>query len=567
MSSAALRRHRPECTLSKEPYRDFLSLLACLGGSVPGDTLYRASRTAYQWNEQGAVVPDVSCNLPGFLTNISTLEQIVRTVQISGSGVVTLSPQHAGFNNLKSDGSPFWASRQFQMSPSLQEFITRDLQPWKIDSEMLLSYWKKVAVRLLTHTFPVEQIDPQSIRRGQVYTPLLQPFLGEFIISNFARTQECNRLIALCIGASKFGAKGSKELALYTAQQLVHDGTPPHVAGQVQLRQLQLRQLWGEQIIMPSAVPPTNPSLNALQGRFSIIIAQQHIEDGYIGKPWSYLSWKPLHAAQPSRIEQIVEADILYLKGKLYRFSGNFTAAQQCFELIAGQIPSPPSLFRVKLQLAAVYAELGFWQKGHSILGTLQSVSEAQARLIQLSTAELALSECLDATSFDKLESAEALFRGLYNSYLQQDIDSRAKPFRRNLFRACVGLAIIRHLQSRSENRIGLINALGYWRTAKAAARECLIPEKGFPDLICCLASAEILLRLSDATADEELERVAEISDRLDIGRLQQRFTMTSLGTRWADLVNDWLESRGRHRALPRWVECISSGGAEDPWP
>lgn len=57
--------------------------------------------------------------------------------------------------------------------------------------------------------------------------------------------------------------------------------------------------------------------------------------------------------------------------------------------------------------------------------------------------------------------------------------------------------------------------------------------------MVCCLATAEVLIRLSDPSATVELEKAVEIRDRLEGAGKQYRYAIANLGTRWADLVND----------------------------
>lgn len=550
-SSASLRRHRPDCLLSSEPYRDFLSLLACLGGSVPGDVFHRASSPASCWNEKGSPAHESLDGLPDFLANTSTLSEIIRAVQ--GVGVVQLEPC-----SIESDTvSPRWVSYLFRISPVLQEFIPRDLRPWKVDGETLLDSWKRQAVILLALTFPIEYIDRKFIQRGRAYTALLRPFLGDFLVTNFARSTQCARLVQACLTASKFSKKTDQELLLSTARRMISESgqTQSTLAIQLRLREQKVAQLFGGRLSNFSLPFPATNFGRALEAEVLLLRAQQDIEDGFVSRPCGYLHWKPMNAAQPSMIEEISASRITFLRGKLFRFLGDFNSSQKVLQLLTGQHPPPPCLFRIKLHLAAVCGELGLWLEAQQVLDSIQAVSEVQHRLVRLSRAELKLSYSLAVGGED--ECGIDIFRELFHIYAHEDLEHQSKPFRRNLLRCCMGLAIASHLHSRYGNQISLINALGYWQTARAASRACLVNEEGFPDMICYLASAEVRFRLADPVADQDLLRAAEIGDRLEADGMQQRFVMTALGTRWADTLNDWIEAHGKSRILRKWTDSL----------
>lgn len=520
---------------------------------MPGDLIYRASRPAYSWNERGAPSLDTSCELPSFLKDIGMVNEVIRAVQVVGVvQVVEMSSAHEE----PDDGSPLWATSSFRMSPNLQDFILKDLQPWKVDDETLYHFWKRAAAKLLAYAFPVEHIDTKFVQRGRAYTPLLRALLGDLSDTRLVGSRECNRLVLACISGSKFADKADQEFLLSTARQLVSEHAPPVLVRQVQLCQQKIGLLYGRRpftVVFPS---PKTHLENALDAEDLIIRARQDIEDGKLSQPSAYLEWKPLNAAQPSKIESIAASSISLLKGKLLRFSGDFRLSQECLQLLTGQHPPPPNIFQAKLHLAAVCGELGLWEEANRILESICYASRLQRKLVRLSRAEFQLSKLLGVGTDNASESSANIFHDLFDTYIQENLELKAKPFRRNLLRCCLGMAILAHLASRTGNRISQAYALSCWQTAKAACRACLVPEESFPDLVCYLGSAEILLRLADPAANEHLERATRIRDHLERDGLQHRFVFISLGTRWADLLNDWIEAHGRDRVLCRWTEC-----------
>lgn len=526
---------------------------------MPGDMLYRASRPAFCWNERGAQTPDLSCKLPSFLTDISILKEVIRAtcaIGVARLESASLSPAD--------NGIPAWASRQLCISDASRDFLINDLQPWKFGDETLLDSWKKDAIRLVVYSFPVEFIDDRFSQRCQAYAPLLLPFLGHFLVGKFLRSHESNRIISACLSASKFAGKATQERWMSSARQLIYDNTPAHLVWQVELRQIKINQLFGAHAVFRLGPLPVNPLLNALAAERLQLLAQQTIEDGYPQKLSTCFSWKPLNAAHPSRIEEVAASHMNFLRGKAYRFRGHFQASQQCLELLVGQIPKPPCLFQAKLHLAAVYSELSLWERGSRILQSLEHSTPSQRYEVQLCQAELALSKCI-ATGIDgEAREHTQHFNTLFSIFMQQSLKDKAKPFRRKLLRCCMGIAVLIHLQSRTENRINLINALKHWQIARAACRECLVTEEGFPDLVCILGSAEIRLRLLDPDADDDLQHAAEIWCRLNSADIQQRFFLTSIGTSWANLLNDWIEAHGKPRVLPKWADNLAKDASSD---
>lgn len=347
----------------------------------------------------------------------------------------------------------------------------------------------------------------------------------------------------------------TKELAVSTAERLLSSDTPPHITCQVWLRRQTLGQLYGHRLSLPDDLPPPRNSwLNAQHAQFLILTAQQDIEDGAFANIWTYLHWKPLNAAQPSKIEEIVASSLTCLEGKLHRFQGQFVAAQNRLELLNGQLPPPSCEFLVKLHLAAVYSELGLWEGAEKVLKSIRDATGSRSRLAELSRAEVELSKCLARYDPKRWDGCATSFRNLSQSYMREDLKQKSKTMRRNLLRACIGLAIISHLQTgRSDNIISLVDTLGQWQTAIAACRECLISDEGFIDLICYLGSAEVRLRMSDPMADTDLAKAVDIRDRLGGRSMLHRFIFASLGTRWSDMLDDWIEGHGRDRVLSRW--------------
>lgn len=554
-TSASLRRHRPDCVLSAEPYRDFLCLLACLGGLIPGSVLYRASAPAFCWNERGAPTRDDSCDLPGFLKDLNTLNEIIRAVQ--ALGVVQLEPDSG--SGLPESGSPRWASYQFRMMSNHEDFILKDLQPWTVDGETLLDIWKRVALRLLVHAFPVENIDADFYTRGPAYTPLLLRLLkDEFVTEKYVHSKECHRLALICATASKFAGKDDQEFMLSTAEHFTtqDDQTPPSLAYQIQLLLQRKTQVFGGKLSIPPPPRPATNLGNALEAEGLLLTAKQDIEDGNMSKIWSYLHWKPVNVAQPSKLEAIAVAKMSLLSAKLHRLSGDFSSSRRLLHLLVEQHPPLPCqyLLRAKTHLAAVCGELGIWNEGKQVLQSMHNGSTSPNHLIRLSEAEFDLSRSL-ATS-EQYQGDKDAFRNLFDSAVQESLEVNPKSSRRNVLRCCIGLAIIAHLQSRSGNHISLVNAISNWQTAKAACR--LVPEQSFAEMVCCIATAEILLRIPDPSATAELAKAVEIRDRLDASGRQYRFVLATLGTRWADLVNDWIEAHGRARVLRRWQDCVT---------
>jgi hypothetical protein len=237
------------------------------------------------------------------------------------------------------------------------------------------------------------------------------------------------------------------------------------------------------------------------------------------------------------------------MKGKLSRFRGDFESARLYLEPLASQYPAPRIRFSSLLQLAAVFGELGLWDKARSVLDT-EATTVKRGRLLRLATAELDLAQGLDGSSHH-LDSAQAIFTSLSHEY--EELTPTSKGMKRNIFRVCLGLAIISHIKRRQKYWLGLVRALEDWRLAHKACQESSKATEGFPDLICLLSVAEIKESLSDASVDTDLRLAQGIWSHITSQHLEQRFFFTNIGTRWADIVCDWLKQAGKPSVLPRW--------------
>jgi hypothetical protein len=95
-----------------------------------------------------------------------------------------------------------------------------------------------------------------------------------------------------------------------------------------------------------------------------------------------------------------------------------------------------------------------------------------------------------------------------------------------------------------------MIQALSYWQRAYLACRGCLVKWEGFPDVVCLLSMAEIKASLADRSGDADLDHAKEILAQLSRDNVESRFFFANLGTRWAQIICDWLEQAGKPRVL-----------------
>jgi len=373
--------------------------------------------------------------------------------------------------------------------------------------------------------FPAEKLSPAEVRRG----------------------------VEVCLAASTFGDYDNKIAAVRAAERLLSSiptPQPPDLKIVVEAHRQKLSLWAGESIAehIRSLQPASGRKENAYLGEVRLIWAQQLAEDGNISHAWELLQqWAPCNAAQPSGLESVISSRIDFMKGKLSRFRGDFEEARLYLEPLTNQYPAPRIQFSSTLQLAAVYGELGLWEKAREVLN-FDPTTDKRRRLLLLTKAELDLSQGL-AGSDIHLKSANNAFQNLCDEY--RKLVQTGRGSRRNFFRICIGLAMILHVQHRKDSLFSALLVLNCWKLAYDACRQCLVTTEGFPDMICLLSIADIKQSMSDTSSDYDLLHAQNIWEEIIKKRSEQRFFFTNLGTRWLNLVLKWLEEAGKIVSLP----------------
>ncbi|KAK4159738.1 hypothetical protein QBC43DRAFT_326727 [Cladorrhinum sp. PSN259] len=541
---ASLMRHSRTCPALTEDCKAVLCVLSCLEPRpVPADLLYRALRPFRTWNENGNESRD---RLAGSEPVFSTFERLDRAVQVA-CAIPAVQPTDSAIVP-DTDGYPWWADRDLAIEAQCRIFIHNELI--QRDQEQLLR-WRLETLRVVLHAFPHQDLDTQFIERGQAFFPFVLPALRE-IPAEALHPREIERAVYVCVAGTAFGSPSVKRAALEVAQSLVHRVAPSPLAQSIQVRQMQLCLL-NSQPIPSSFFPGPGRKGNAQLAEYLLVKAQRSAEEGQISQSWQFIGqWAPAYAAQPSLLESIMSFRIDLMKGKLSRYQGEFSQSRLYLEPLATQYPAPQAQFLCRLHLVSVYGELALWDKGRTLLAETVATADSRKRLLQLSLAEFHLARGLDGSD-EELAAAERLFLGLFDSYEKVALPRRAA--KRNFARVCLGLAIVSHMQRRGRSHFSLLRALNDWRLAYDACLESAIQgtEPGFPALICLLSLAEIKASLEDTTLAQDLHRAREIWGELGRRECNQRFYFANIGTRWADLVSNWLETAGIPQVLPRW--------------
>lgn len=439
-------------------------------------------------------------------------------------------------------GDPWWAHRNFELPESSRTFIQNsvDCLSGQLDS-----------ARLVFHGFPISDLDVGFVEKGNALLPSVVPLLQKFPVDKLL-PGELPSTIEVCISMSHFGDHDFKEHVLAVAETLAGRIGPSPLDFSIALRKATLALANGQMVsVWPSL--GLDRKGNSQRAEAVLFRAQQCIELGHLSEAWKLVGqWTPFHAAQPSSLETVMSSRLDLMKGKLHRFQGNFGAARQYLEPLSTQYPPTRVQFSARLHLIAVYTELGLWEKAQTVADSIEVASGRQRRLYRLAQAELLLSRVLCGFEED-LPPSKGLFTEIVSEYEGLGGVPSGKTMRRNFFRACFGLAVIGHLQRRGQGLFGALGTLSGWELAYRASRECLVVAEGFPDLICHLAMAQVQLSSVAVQSGPSLERARQIWAELTSQGLEQRFCFTNLGTRWVDMVSEWLEASGCPRIVSQW--------------
>ncbi|KAK4642851.1 hypothetical protein QC761_0061700 [Podospora bellae-mahoneyi] len=536
---SSLGRHTRGCPAFSDDCKRFLRLLAYLEpGPVPGDLFRRALFPFRKWNENGNESRERPFQLPDIFSDEGRLVKAMMDAIDTHAVRVTIGSLAPHANH----GDPWWAYRNFELPESSRIFIQNSVN--YLDGQL-------DSARLIFHGFSFSDLDVRFVEKGNALLPFVVPLLHKFPVDKLL-PGELPSAVEVCISMSQFGDYNFKEHVLAVAETLAGRIGPSPLDFSIALRKAALALARGQAAsVWPS--PGLNRKGNSQRAEAVLFRAQQCIELGHLSEAWKLVGqWTPFHAAQPSGLEIVMSSRLDFMKGKLHRFQGNFEAARQYLEPLSSQHPPTQVQFSARLHLIAVYTELGLWEKGQTVAGGIEIASGRQRRLYRLALAELLLSRVLCGFEEDLLP-AKGLFAEIVSEYEGLGGVQFGKTMRRNFFRACFGLAVIGHLQRRGQALFGALGALSGWELAYRASRECLVVAEGFPDLICHLAMAQLQLSSAAVQSGPSLERAKQIWAELSNQGLEQRFCFTNLGTRWADMVSEWLEASGCPRIVSQW--------------
>ncbi|KAK4182113.1 hypothetical protein QBC35DRAFT_510595 [Podospora australis] len=538
---SSLGRHSRACPASLPDCKHLLELLAYMEPQpIPGDLFHRALLPLRTWNENGNETRERVFQLPAMFASTERLDAAVKNIIDTSAVKVSI-----GSTIPDADQAPLWAYRDLELPESSRTFLRNSLESQDSDCREL------EAARLVFNGFPIPDLDANFVQNGRVFFPLVVPQLQRLPMDKLLE-DELPRMVEICISVSYFGDHHTKNKALALGQAIASRIALSPLALSVQLRQITLSLLNGKTVSF-SLLPKTDRKGNSQRAEALLLHAQQAIEHGRISEAWALVKqWTPLYAAQPSSLENIMTSRLDYMKGKLHRFQGHFEVARRYFEPLFNQYPPPREQFSSGLHLIAIYSELGLWEKAKAVIDKIQIFTDRQRRLHRLAQAELSLSRGLCEFP-DDLGLAKELFAGLANEY--DSLVPCGKTMRRNFFRVCFGLAVIGHLKRQGQPEFGVVRCLNEWKLAYEASRGCLVAEEGFPDLVCHLSMAQVKSSFREPGPDlrQDLERTQQIWSTLSSQTLEQRFFFTNLGTRWVDMVSEWLEQSGMPRIVPPW--------------
>jgi hypothetical protein len=170
-----------------------------------------------------------------------------------------------------------------------------------------------------------------------------------------------------------------------------------------------------------------------------------------------------MNETRPSTLKIRLMQQVIFLKGKLYRFRGNFNDAEYHLKQVLNAAPKSSSISSdVIVYLIAVYCEISNIVKARNLtelkikyLKGLNRLHEGKGRRFRLAEAKINLISTLwpaaegeSDVSFP-LQCARSLFEKVET--ICQGIDD-GKVARLYIFRVSAGLAIISHLEGHLQN-------------------------------------------------------------------------------------------------------------------
>ena len=258
----------------------------------------------------------------------------------------------------------------------------------------------------------------------------------------------------------------------------------------------------------------------------------------------------------PSAEERVVMGRINFWKAKVYRYMGEFSKAEEHFQLMRN-LSSGWMIPSISSQCIAVYCELGMFNEARQYVNDeLGSDAcwdyEDKRRLPRLDLAGIYLMQGLwqmhraHATIGTPLEpqvqKAFAFAKSLYHE-LRREYDEAVDVGRVVILGRCnivISLGMITHLEGDSAK------ALIYLDSALKAARIC--GDLSSTEMYCAYARSEIMRRQGMFRESDDLLKEAKELLRSH-GR---RYFLLGYGSLYFDLVGDLIELEGGKRIAPR---------------
>ncbi|KAJ2971361.1 hypothetical protein NUW58_g9439 [Xylaria curta] len=408
--------------------------------------------------------------------------------------------------------------------------------------------WKEEAVRLVSHSFPKHKI--HNVRGYHSLCNKLLPifrhaimYLPEVIVSQSSAFQ----ITEACLSASRFYDEAWKRDAIQIAQHAAQRSDSQILHARVALRQLVVERIYGSCKESPSHLP--SPQGDRRSQAFFLeaacFRAQQYIDLGLLASAHDELSRCNAAVADPlSSFERQHQQEIMYMRAKVYRFEGQFTAARALLnDLIAC---GSHLVEKATIHLCAVECELGHVEPARTTLETSLQQAHLQGTNCQAMTRsrlELALANVQLMQILREVRDQRLYWTShpsLRDTYLRclADLPARSPGISTVLAHISIAaaLAILAHLRGDFDT------ALAEWNHTLDLARGRGLLGSYIKRLVAYSTNDLLLRRGSAGMADPE-DNIQTLSAR--IGR---QYHFLGLGTTWPDILSGWQEGRVQGR-------------------
>ncbi|KAI0398712.1 hypothetical protein F4802DRAFT_140420 [Xylaria palmicola] len=482
--------------------RDLAGLLLCLGCVVPTTLFDRARLPSRTWGEDGEVT-----NTPSDVT------MVIRDPDRFDAAIQHLS--YVGFA-LTKDGN-------ISVSSSFRAFSGTWGQSLRCKEE---------ALRLVSHSFP-----KHKVHYAEEYTSLCYKLLSvlrhviQYLPMIMTSRTNMYQITETCLSASRFLDEAWKREIIIISQHAAERSNSPLLLTKVLLRRLAIERMYGgyrELFSRNILLPGTDVALICYR-------AQEYIDRGLLSSAHGELSRFKIPDPMSS-LERMQQQEIFYMKAKVYRFEGQFTAAKP---LLVHLINNHSHLAAQAIaHLSAVQCELGQTEQA---ITTIKACLQQIIHDITRSRLELALADARLMQSLRQVQEQRLSWffdPSLHDAYTRclASLPARAPGISRVLGQISItaAFAILAHLRGDFDT------ALTEWnRTLDLAQGRGLLGS--YIELLVARSTIDLQVRRGGGGIKGLQDKVRVLS-----ARTGRQYHFLGLGTAWPDILTGWQEVRDR---------------------